>query len=335
LRSIHDEFNNEVSYLVNNFIDNKTEQNYNILRDLVFDYLNRIINNNTPVSSNLQSLGKQINSPRLLITDCNNSFIIDTFETAYNTFDSYSYINITYKLTHRLYIECAYVLLYGYYGCTKFSYTTQKDINIYCQSNGNNITQPTYYIYIICFNDLNNMLDDNMVKLELIKDVPNKDIRLKMIYDEFILQINYLLDSFINDKTDLNYNNLKMKVFDYLEKIKNCSTPITSILQRSNKQINSPRIIISDCYYVIILDTYENCNNTFYNYLNNMIYNTNSEHVLLPEYIRCTFYGSHSGTKTSYFIHKNINFYNQSYGPNLLEPLCYIDISCLADENVI
>jgi hypothetical protein len=336
LKMIHNELNNELSDLINILTEDRTEDNYNNLKNAVFDYLDRIKKCNTPITNELQSLKKQINSPRIVIFDCNCSFIIDTYETSSNSLDNYL-TNTIHKstITHRSFLEINYALLYGHYGGTKHSYIIQQDINYYVQSHGLNLSQPIYYIYISCLSDENNMINNNIIKLELVKDIPLFDFRLKMIHDEYILQINYLLDIFVNEKTEDNYNNLKIITFNYLENIINCSTPVTKQFKYNNKQINSPNLMIHDSSHYIVLDTFETCNNTYSNFLNNQIYKYNNPlHILLPDYIRCAFYGSHSGTKYSYYIQKNYNFYHQSYGPNLSESSYYINIFCLADENI-
>lgn len=65
LKNIYDEFNYEVSNLITQFLNNKIELNYDILKDAVFDYFNKVIKCETPVTNNLKLLGKQINSPRI------------------------------------------------------------------------------------------------------------------------------------------------------------------------------------------------------------------------------------------------------------------------------
>jgi hypothetical protein len=277
-------------------------------------------------------INQYVITPRIIINDCNYSCILDTNETTYNTLNNYL-TNKIYKTNpmHRLFLESIYALLYGYYGGTKFSYLIQKNVNYYVQTHGINLTQPNYYLDISCLSDDNNFIDDNIIKLDFIKDIPISDFRLQMIHDELVLQINYLLDTFVNDKTEQNYNNLKNMVFNHLINLINCTTPVTLQLKNNNKQINSLRIAIYDNYYYFVLDTYETAYNTFNNYLNNQIH-TDSSHFILPNDMRCVFYGSHSGIKPAYIVQQNVNFHFQSYGINLSEPTYYIGIFCSTDS---
>lgn len=340
LKAIHDELDETLSFSISNFIKKKDENSYNEMRNLVIVYLNNIIKNETPITEALKIVGKQINTPRIIISDSNCSIVMDTYETSYNSYDNYL-TNRIQKLDslqiHRTEIGYLYALLYGHYGGIKYDYISQKDTIFYIQSHGTNLSNPTYYIEINCLSDENEIMVSSFSKLEPITDIPDIDIdiRLKMILEEFELynEISVLIDNFIDNKTDLDYNLLKKSVFEYLIKIINCSTPVTKILKNDGKQINSPRIVIADCDYATIIDTYEQCNNTVSNYLNFTMYNDNPIHMLPPTILRTAFYGYNGGTRFSQIIQKDINFYIKSYGTTILQGKYYIDISCLKDEN--
>ena len=98
-----------------------------------------------------------------------------------------------------------------------------------------------------------------------------------MIHDECTLTIDNYVVSFINDRTKINYDILKDKLFDYLEKTKKYQTPVTNQLKTEEKQINSLGITILDCNQTRILDTYDTTSNTYDNFINytlfSMIYN--------------------------------------------------------------
>ena len=334
LKAIHDELNSEVSNIIMQFINNKTETNYNILKNFIIQYLDKIIKCETDVTKQLKLTGNQINTPRIVISDCNGTFIVDTYHTSDNRLDSYftyfTNIEESSNIVRRFFIEDVYALLYGEYGGIKFSYITKENIAFYHKSHGTNLSEPSYFMFISCPTSENELINDNIDKLEFIEDQPVYDIRLKMIQDEFVSEINSLIDNLIDDKTDDNYNILKTNVFDYLNRVINCSTPITKQIE----QINSPRIGIFDCDFVTILDTYQTCNNTLDNYLNCQIYSNTPNHILMSNYIRTAFYGYHGGTKFSQIVQKNSNYYIQSHGPNLSQPTHYIGIACYSDENI-
>lgn len=336
LKAIHDEFNSILSSSINDFIEDKTEISYNIMANLISDYLDKIKKYETPVTEEFQRLRKQINSPRIIISDCNRSVIYDTFENAHNTLSDYFTHTIQKSdFTHKTQIEYVYALLYGHYGGTKYGYISQKDINFYVKSHGSNLSLPTYYININCLSDENNMLNDDEPKLELLEYKPSIDFKLKLIQNEFSGMVSVLIDKFIDNKTDDNYNILKDSVFEYLKKIINCETPITKQLKLNGKQVNSPRILIADCDLVYVLDTFDNCNNTLSNYLNVTVHFDNPTAILHPDHLMTAFYGYTGGTKFSLLTQKNWIFYIKSYGPVLSQAKYYIAIAGILEENII
>ena len=322
LKAIHDELNNEVSHLITQFIDDKTEINYNNLKDIVFDYLNKVIKCETNVTSQLKLIGKQINSPRIMICDQNNMFIIDAHKTAYNSLNNYFTKTIhDIHPIHRLFIEDVFVILYGKYGGTKFSYTLQQNMNYYIEAHQN------YYLNIFCLSDENVMDNKNVEKLELIEYKPIIDTKLQIFQDELYIEIEEIITIFINDRTESNYNNLKDRVFDYLDKF----------IKYSMIKINSPRIIIIDCDFIYIMDTDKQTENTLNNYLEGTLYDNIPNHYLTPSSIKVAFYGYDSGTIYSLVLQKNVNYYVKAYDPifNLSQASYYIVVTCLHDENII
>jgi hypothetical protein len=139
------------------------------------------------------------------------------------------------------------------------------------------------------------------------------------------MKITGLMDNFINDRTEINYNKLRDQVFDYL----------ISVINSSQFKINSPRILIIDCDFLHILDTDKQTDNTLYNYFQATLYNNIPNHCLIPSGIRTAFYGYDSGIKESIVIPKNIDYFIKAYGSNLSQPTYYIVTSCLHDENII
>jgi hypothetical protein len=93
LKMIHDECYPLVDQYVVSLLKDRSEQNYDNLRDIVFDYFEHCINYDTPITKSLKEKGKQVNSLRILIKDINHIPMIDTFENASNTFDDF--INYT------------------------------------------------------------------------------------------------------------------------------------------------------------------------------------------------------------------------------------------------
>lgn len=334
LKAIHDEIDETLSFSINSFIEKRDENSYNEMRDIIINYLNKIIKNETPITEAFKIVGKEINSPRIIISDSNYSIIMDTYETSHNSFNNYLTNRIQKSdFTHRTDIGHLYSLLYGQYGGTKYDYISQKDTIFYVQSHGTNLSNPTYYIEVDCLADENNIIVNTLSKLELVTDIPNIDIRLVMILDEFYNEINNLIDNFIDNMTDQNYDSLKKSIFEYLINIINCSTSITKSLKTEGKQINSPRIVITDCDYATIIDTYEQCNNTMINYLNYTMYNDTPIHMLPPIILRTAFYGYNGGIRFSQIIQKDIYFYIKSYSSIQSQAKYYIDISCLKEEN--
>lgn len=334
LKAIHNEFNNEVSNLIALLINRVTESNYNLLKDSVYKYLDKVIKCETPVTNQLKLLGKQINSPRIVIINPINQIILDTYETADNTLNNY-YTKTIYdsqKFIEKMFIENVFVILYGKYGGIKYNYIDKQNENYYIESHKiASSLEPAYSIKISCLSDENIMINNNFDKLELIENDEYIDNRLKLIQEELVMEINEPLNIFMNDRNEISYNNLKDILYNYFYRATRHETPITEKFK-----VKYPVIIIFDCDFTIMFHTNNQVDNTFYNYINGkMTYDNISNHHLYPTDIMTAFFGNYGAVGYYPSYRSNANFYTQAYGPNLSQATHYISTYCLNDGIII